>query len=138
MKPEGLAVRHLEEAQRAVLMQLIGAFARTLRPELAAQRLARVEKGGADAITFAWAGRTPPAGDFRGPYYFRIQGPLFLIEFDRTQNRGNHAHAVWRDYEATGAATSCASATCAPTGTDRGAVTPLRSLDGEDRCNTTR
>jgi hypothetical protein len=99
MKPEGLAARHLDDAQRAVLMQLIGAFARTLRPDLAAQRLARVEKGGADAITFAWAGRTPPAGDFRGPYYFRIQGPLFLIEFDRTQNRGNHAHAVWRDYE---------------------------------------
>lgn len=98
VKPEGLAARHLDEAQRAVLMQIVGAFARTLRPELAAVRLARVEKGGVDAITFAWAGRTPPPGEHRGPYYFRIQGPLFLIEFDRTQNRGNHAHAVWRDY----------------------------------------
>lgn len=98
MKPEGLAARYLNEGQRAVLMQLVGAFARTLRPELAAARLARVEKGGVEAITFAWAGRTPPAGDLRGPYYFRIQGPNFLIEFDRTQNRGNHAHAVWRDY----------------------------------------
>ena len=98
MKPEGLAARHLDEGQRAVLMQLVGAFARTLRPELAAARLARVEKGGVDAITFAWAGRTPPPGEHRGPYYFRIHGPLFLIEFDRTQNRGNHAHAVWRDY----------------------------------------
>jgi len=43
VKPEGLAARHLDDSQRAVLMQLIRAFAHTLRPELAAQRLARVE-----------------------------------------------------------------------------------------------
>jgi hypothetical protein len=97
-EPQGLSARHLDAGQRQVLRQLIGTFAQTLRPELAARRLERVEKGGFDAITFAWAGRTPPVGDARGPYYFRIQGPLFLIEFDRTQNRGNHAHAVWRDY----------------------------------------
>jgi hypothetical protein len=97
-RPEGLAARNLDEGQRRVLMQLVAAFAQTLRPELSAQRLARVEEGGLGGITFAWAGRTPPAGDARGPYYFRIQGPLFLIEFDRTQGRGNHAHAVWRDY----------------------------------------
>jgi hypothetical protein len=27
-----------------------------------------------------------------------IQGPTFLIEFDNTQNNGNHIHSVWRDF----------------------------------------
>jgi hypothetical protein len=27
-----------------------------------------------------------------------VQGPTFLIEFDNTQNDGNHVHSVWRDF----------------------------------------
>jgi hypothetical protein len=37
----------------------------------------------------------------RGPgsgYYYRVQGPAFLIEYDNTQNRANHQHIVWRDF----------------------------------------
>jgi len=28
----------------------------------------------------------------------RVQGPQFLIEYDATQDRGNHIHSVWRDF----------------------------------------
>jgi hypothetical protein len=28
-----------------------------------------------------------------------VQGPTFLIEYGNTQNDGNHAHAVWRDFQ---------------------------------------
>jgi len=27
-----------------------------------------------------------------------VQGPTFLIEYDNTQNNGNHIHSVWRDF----------------------------------------
>jgi hypothetical protein len=27
-----------------------------------------------------------------------VQGPTFLIEFDNTQNQGNHVHSIWRDF----------------------------------------
>ena len=27
-----------------------------------------------------------------------VQGPTFLIEYDNTQNNGNHMHSVWRDF----------------------------------------
>lgn len=30
-------------------------------------------------------------------HYYRIQGPTFLVEYDHTQNGGNHIHSVWRD-----------------------------------------
>ena len=32
-------------------------------------------------------------------HYYRVQGPTFLIEFDNTQNNGNHIHSVWRDFD---------------------------------------
>jgi len=54
-----------------------------------------VHKGGTDGIRFAWAGSSQ-----RGrPHYYRIQGPLFLIEYDASQNDGNHIHTVWRDFD---------------------------------------
>ena len=34
-----------------------------------------------------------------GPHYYRIQTPAFLIELDCTQDKANHIHSVWRDYE---------------------------------------
>ena len=32
-------------------------------------------------------------------HYYRVQGPTFVIEFDNTQNNGNHVHSVWRDFD---------------------------------------
>ena len=32
------------------------------------------------------------------PRYYRVQGPQFLIEYDASQNDGNHIHSVWRDF----------------------------------------
>ena len=31
-------------------------------------------------------------------HYYRVQGPLFLIEYDASQDGGNHVHTVWRDF----------------------------------------
>ena len=32
-------------------------------------------------------------------HYYRIHGPTFVVEYDNTQNDGNHIHCVWRDAE---------------------------------------
>ena len=92
---KGLAVSEMTPAQRSLLMKLIGEYASNFEPGLAKARMARVESGGVDAIRFGWAGATE-----RGKaHYYRIQGPLFLIEFDSSQNSGNHIHTVWRDFK---------------------------------------
>ena len=58
------------------------------------RRMARLKKAGLEKIAFAWAGEAE-----RGKkHYYRIQGPTFLIEYDNTQNNGNHIHSVWRDF----------------------------------------
>ena len=94
MKPVGIAAAQLDDGQRAQLVRLIEAYARTFEPGLAAARMGRVRDGGVDKIFFGWAGATE-----RGrPHYYRIQGPLFLIEYDCSQNNGNHIHTVWRDF----------------------------------------
>jgi hypothetical protein len=54
----------------------------------------RMKKAGVDNVAFAWAGEIE-----RGrKHYYRVQGPTFLIEYDNTQNDGNHIHSVWRDF----------------------------------------
>jgi len=93
LAPQGVGFQELDRAQQAALLRVIDAFATIAAPAIAEQRLQRVRKGGLEQIRFAWAG-----GQTRGrPYYFRIQGPAFLIELDNSG--GNHIHSVWRDYD---------------------------------------
>ncbi len=94
MKPVGVAAAQMDEKQRAQLLKLIEVYVRNFEPALAAARTARVLEGGIEKIHFGWAGATE-----RGkPHYYRVQGPLFLIEYDSSQNGGNHIHTVWRDF----------------------------------------
>ncbi len=90
----GIAAAKLDEKQRALLWKLIEVYAGNFEPGLAQARLARAKQGGIEAMRFGWAGST-----VRGkPHYYRVQGAQFLIEYDASQNDGNHIHTVWRDF----------------------------------------
>jgi hypothetical protein len=94
LAPAGVQTRALEAAQRLQLIAVIRTFSDLMNEEIAAERMGRIFSAGVDNLWFAWAGGTE-----RGEkHYFRIQGPTFLIEFDNTQNDGNHVHSIWRDY----------------------------------------
>jgi hypothetical protein len=90
----GVPAAKLDEKQRALLWKLIETYARNFEPGLAEARLARAKQGGIETIRFGWAGST-----VRGKqHYYRVQGQHFLIEYDASQNDGNHIHTVWRDF----------------------------------------
>jgi hypothetical protein len=75
-------------------MKLLDVYIGKMAGDIAEDRLSRVRKAGVEKIGFAWAGETE-----RGKkHYYRVQGPTFLIEYDNTQNDGNHIHSVWRDF----------------------------------------
>jgi hypothetical protein len=94
LEANGIAASALNEKQRGLLTGLLDVYAGFMAEDLAAERLARVKAAGLDRIVFAWAGPTA-----RGQkHYYRVQGPTFLIEYDNTQNNGNHIHSVWRDF----------------------------------------
>ncbi len=93
----GIAASRLTSEQQGLLMSLIEEHAASQPPALAEARLARVRTGGLGAIRFAWMGATKRAPG--SAYYYRVQGPAFLIEYDNTQNGANHQHIVWRDFD---------------------------------------
>jgi hypothetical protein len=95
LKPAGIEASRLDERGRAQLMKLVEVYANAFEPGLARARMERVRDGGVGNIRFGWAGSTE-----RGrPHYYRIQGPKFLVEYDASQNDGNHIHTVWRDFD---------------------------------------
>ena len=94
LSPTGLDGGAMTAAQRELLMKLLDVYIGKMATDIAEDRLARVRKAGVEKIAFAWAGETE-----RGKkHYYRVQGPTFLIEYDNTQNDGNHIHSVWRDF----------------------------------------
>ncbi len=94
LTPAGVAAAKLDDKARAQLVKLIEVYANAFEPGLAKARLARVHEGGLENVRFGWAGALE-----RGkPHYYRIQGPKFLVEYDASQNGGNHVHTVWRDF----------------------------------------
>jgi hypothetical protein len=95
LTPAGLAVSAMTPAQRDLLMKVIDSYAGLMAADIAAERMAKIKTAGIENIAFAWAGPLE-----RGQrHYFRVQGPTFLIEFDNSQNNGNHVHSIWRDFK---------------------------------------
>ncbi len=94
LSPAGVAASAMTPKQREMLMAVIETYTSSMAADIAAERLAQLRTAGLDRITFAWAGETE-AGK---KHYYRVQGPTFLIEYDNTQNDGNHVHSVWRDF----------------------------------------
>ena len=94
LSPIGISAEAMTPAQRELLMKLVDVYTGYMAADIAADRTAKMKKAGVEKIAFAWAGETE-----RGKkHYYRVQGPTFLIEYDNTQNDGNHIHSVWRDF----------------------------------------
>jgi hypothetical protein len=91
---QGVLYSALPAQQQALLMRLIETYTGNMEADLASERMARIKAGGLDRIRFAWLGET----DKGKKHYYMVQGPSFLIEYDNTQNNGNHIHSVWRDF----------------------------------------
>ena len=94
LAPAGLMAARMTPAQRKQLEALVTLYARRVQLEVADEELNRIIAAGWDKVAFAWAGGLEKGQQ----HYYRIQGPTFLIEFDNSQNNGNHIHSVWRDF----------------------------------------
>ncbi|MBB2910656.1 hypothetical protein FHS43_001919 [Streptosporangium becharense] len=91
--PRGLARTRMNPAQQRAFDLLVEAFLNRLKPDQAGREMDRIRKAGHDELHFVWAG----AHDIARPHYFRIEGPVTLIEFDNTEDDADHVHCVWRD-----------------------------------------
>ncbi|WP_052457471.1 DUF3500 domain-containing protein [Streptomyces sp. AcH 505] len=92
--PRGIRAGDLSAAQRAHFDALLAHFVQRARPGLIGYEMDRIgAAGGTDELHFAWAGGTA----IDQPHYFRVQGPVTLVEFDNAEDNANHVHSVWRD-----------------------------------------
>lgn len=93
-KPSGLPFAKMTQKQREALDNLVAEYANDFPPTIADARMEQYHKS-QSGLYFAWAGGIEKGA----PHYYRIQTPVFLIEYDDTQNNANHIHSVWRDFE---------------------------------------
>lgn len=94
LDPVGLAASDMSDAQRDALIELISEYTGRHREDVAEKDLAAIRAAGIDKIRFGWAGSLERGKAF----YYRVQGPTFLLECANTQNDANHIHTVWRDF----------------------------------------
>jgi hypothetical protein len=94
LDPVGVLASDLTPTQRSALLTLLSEYTSRFRPEISATDMAKIKTAGLEKIRFGWAGGTKPGE----AYYYRIQGPTFLMEAANVQNQANHVHATWRDF----------------------------------------
>ena len=94
LQDQGVLYSALPAQQQALLVRLIEVYTGNMETDIAAERMARIKSAGMDKIRFAWLGEMEKGKK----HYYSVQGPTFLIEYDNTQNNGNHIHSVWRDF----------------------------------------
>jgi hypothetical protein len=93
LDPPGLSFSKMTPRQQQLLKQLVGVYIDNYTKLYADVLLKEITDAGWDKMHFAWAG----VHAWGGGHYYRIQNPAILIEYDNTQNNGNHVHTVLRD-----------------------------------------
>jgi hypothetical protein len=93
LTPAGLSYSSMNDQQKAQLTRLLEVYVRNYELGFSNKLMEKIKKAGVDKLTFSWAGSLKPGAG----YYYRIQGPMLLIELDNTQNNANHIHSVVRD-----------------------------------------
>ena len=93
IEPRGIYYADFSEAQKSVFMELLNVYIDNYQFGFAEELHEKIKKAGVDNLSFAWAGGLNPGEG----HYYRIQGPMLLIEYDNIQNNANHVHSVVRD-----------------------------------------
>jgi hypothetical protein len=91
VEPKGVKGSALTAEQRAMLLEVIGAWVNIAEPDAATARMAEIKGRIADTY-FAWSGPIEKGS----AAYFRVQGPTVVIEY-APQGGTGHIHTVVRN-----------------------------------------
>lgn len=89
----------MNDAQRAMLLDVISEWAGIIHESAAAARMAEL-KAEINETWFAWSGPVTVTPGRNIASYYRIQGPRLVIEYAPEQMGGdasNHVHTMYRD-----------------------------------------
>lgn len=90
---KGILFSQLTDNQKKLFMQLLEVYIGNYIFDFSENLRNKINAAGIENLSFAWAGQLTEGK----PYYYRIHGPMLLIEFDNIQNNANHIHTAVRD-----------------------------------------
>ena len=93
IEPKGIQYTSLDEKQKKTFIRLLDVYIDNYQFGFSEALRTKIKKAGIENLYFAWAGGLKPGIG----HYYRIQGPMLLIEYDNIQNNANHVHTVVRD-----------------------------------------
>lgn len=93
LEPRGLSFKALTAEQKNIFLQLLDVFVKNYEFGFSKTLMEKIKKARLENLSFAWAGGL----QYGVPHYYRIQGPMLLIEYDNIQNNANHVHTAVRD-----------------------------------------
>lgn len=90
---KGIFYNDLISDQQQLFRDLINLYLNNYEKNFSEGYRNKIKKAGMENLSFSWAGSLEPGV----ANYWRIQGPVLLIEYDNTQTNANHVHTVVRD-----------------------------------------
>jgi hypothetical protein len=93
LEPRGILFKDLNPQQQKDFLKLLDVYVLNYEFDFSGRLMSKIKKAGMENLSFAWAGSLEPGSG----HYYRIQGPMLLIEYDNTQGNANHVHSVVRD-----------------------------------------
>jgi len=93
LTPDGISFKELSKEQQTLFLKLLDVYVKNYAFGFSKKLMDKIKSAGIDNLHFAWAGSLTPGV----ANYYRIQGPMLLIEYDNTQNNANHVHTTVRD-----------------------------------------
>ncbi len=93
LEPRGISFKSLSDSQQKIFLQLLDVFVKNYEFGFSSTLMKKIQKAGIENLSFACAGGLK----YGVPHYYRIQGPMLLIEYDNIQTNANHVHTVVRD-----------------------------------------
>jgi hypothetical protein len=89
----GLPRSRMDRRQGDLLEALVRQYLDRSPAAVADRAWSGILDAGWPEVRFTWSG-----GLQRGSgHYYAVSGPTFVLEYDNTQESGNHIHSVWRD-----------------------------------------
>lgn len=89
----GIPFDSFTESQKRIFLALLNVYVDNYDLGFSDILRDRIDKAGLENLHFSWAGGLKPGLG----HYYRIHGPMLIIEYDNTQNNANHVHVVLRD-----------------------------------------
>lgn len=88
----GLSLKNTDDLQTEMVGKIIRNYLDHLEETVRDEKLRQLEIS-KDQIEIVWMGPR----DMSSPYYFRLQGPAFILEFMISDDEHGHFHSVWLD-----------------------------------------